>query len=66
MAAVQPAATTPKTRARMFSGTRSNSDVSMIALSGPDANPDSALVATISHNGACSARAAKRGMPQTV
>ena len=64
-AADEPASTTPHTRARSDSGTRSNSAVSMIGFNAPAAKPLTAITPTSTGTGAPSATAKNRGAPQS-
>ena len=65
IAADDPANTTPHTRARSDSGTRSNSAVSMIGFNAPAARPLTAITPTSTGTSAPSATAKKRGAPHT-
>lgn len=62
-AAEHPAMTTPHTRARSASGTRSKIDVSMIGFSAPTNRPHTALATTSTGTSAPSATRKNRGGP---
>lgn len=64
-AADEPAITTPHTRARRCSGTRSKMAVSMIGFSEPAQSPLTTTTPTSTGTGTSSATAKKRGHPHT-